>query len=169
MEGEGSLRQSERADLVEIALSSWKRTIERVGERRVLELEQKLAPPHGQFFRTCNVHEVSVVFDNILDNAVKYTADGGRITLRIETSDTHFRARVTDDGMGIEKKDLKKIFGRFFRADKSSLKKVHGSGLGLFVCQTIVKSHKGRIFATSDGPGKGSTFYVEFPGNPADR
>jgi len=177
MQSDGSIKEKEKEkiDLIPIVLSSWRRTTERMGERRQFTLETRITTDDETFIRACNAHEMGIVFDNILDNAVKYTADAqgqhkpGQITLCVEASPTHLRVKVTDNGMGIEKPHLKKIFGRFYRAEKMSILKVHGSGLGLFVCQTIVNAHKGRIFATSDGPGKGSTFYVEFAGHAADR
>lgn len=169
MEADRSLREIEQADVLEIIYASWKRTTERAGETRIFSLERKISTPDGQFVIPCNVHQLSIVFDNLLGNAVKYTSEKGNIILRVDASPTLLRARLTDDGVGVEKPHLKKIFGRFFRAEKTSQIKVHGSGLGLFVCQTIVKAHKGRIHATSDGLGKGSTFYVELPRNPADR
>jgi signal transduction histidine kinase len=98
-----------------------------------------------------------------LDNSVKYTDRGGLISCKVSLTNQWIKFHFFDDGMGIEKSNLKRIFRRFFRAEKTSLKKVQGSGLGLFVCQTIVKAHQGKIFASSDGPGKGSHFHVELP------
>ncbi len=169
MEADPALKEVERVDALEIITNAWRRVTERAGEKRAFTLERRIATDDGQFVITCNSHQLAIVFDNILGNAVKYTSEKGNIVLRVEATSSLLRVRITDDGMGIERRDLKKVFNRFFRAEKNSLKKVHGSGLGLFVCQTIVKAHKGRIFAVSEGQGKGSTFYVELPRDPVDR
>jgi signal transduction histidine kinase len=165
---DGIPRQLEREDVVSVALTSWRRVVDRVGAKRLFHIDTEVNTPDGQWITRCNAHELGIVFDNLLDNAVKYTNENGRVQMKIEATETHLRVKISDDGMGIEKKDLRRIFDRFFRAEKNSLKRVHGSGLGLFVCRTIIKAHQGRIYAASEGPGKGSAFYVEFSGNSAD-
>jgi signal transduction histidine kinase len=169
MDSDPTLNEVEDANVIDIIYAAWRKTTERAGETRIFTLERKVTTNDGQFRIQCNVHQLSIVFDNLLDNAVKYTSQQGNIVLRIDASENLLRARLSDDGLGIEKSHLKKIFNRFFRAEKISRTKVHGSGLGLFVCKNIVKAHKGRIFASSDGQDKGSTFYVELPRNTSDR
>jgi signal transduction histidine kinase len=100
------------------------------------------------------------VFANLLDNAVKYTAPGGRITVAVGADDRHILITVTDTGMGLSEYDLPHIFERFFRAEKS--RSEPGSGLGLSLAQAFVKAHEGTIEVRSV-LDEGSTFTVKLP------
>jgi signal transduction histidine kinase len=108
-----------------------------------------------------NRHSLSMLFDNLISNAAKYSFESGKIYIDFEEKKDAFLFQIKDDGYGIEKSELKKIFNKFYRVDSISKKRVDGSGLGLFVCRAIVKSHGGKIYATSQGPDKGAVFYVE--------
>jgi signal transduction histidine kinase len=102
----------------------------------------------------------------LLDNAVKYTtrpeqgSEGGKITVALERVGNEAVLRVSDNGIGIEPRDLPHIFERFYRADQARARE--GTGLGLAIAQTIVDQLGGRIFAESI-PGEGSIFYVCLP------
>jgi len=103
------------------------------------------------------------VLTNLLDNAIKYGHEGGRVTVSaIETDQKEVRIAVQDDGMGIPKEDLHRIFERFYRVDKGRSKELGGTGLGLSIVKHIVQAHGGRVWATSE-PGKGSTFHCTLP------
>ncbi len=108
--------------------------------------------------------DLQVIFTNLLDNAVKYSGDEVKIRVLLEiTEDAKFEIRVKDSGFGIAPNELKRVFKRFYRVSGESAKTVKGTGLGLFIVQTLVKKHKGKIRVESDGLGKGSEFIVQFP------
>ncbi|HXI11107.1 MAG TPA: ATP-binding protein [Thermoanaerobaculia bacterium] len=99
---------------------------------------------------------------NLLSNAVKFTPRGGSVTVRLEHIGSFVRLDVKDTGMGIETEFLPHVFEAFRQADSSSTRSHGGLGLGLAIVRSLVELHGGRITATSDGPGKGATFTVEF-------
>ncbi|WP_050180034.1 sensor histidine kinase [Domibacillus robiginosus] len=98
----------------------------------------------------------------LLDNAVKYSPDGGRASLQLTESGRHWTMKVTDEGIGIHPDDQPRIFDRFYRSDKSRTRTVGGHGLGLSIAKWIVDIHQGAISVESE-PGKGSTFIVTIP------
>jgi signal transduction histidine kinase len=100
---------------------------------------------------------------NVLDNAAKYTPDGGRIWLTVRHSDTDVCITVRDSGMGIPAQHLGTIFEPFVQLEPQMLRSTSGLGLGLALVQTLTKMHGGSIVAISDGPGKGSQFEVRLP------
>lgn len=102
------------------------------------------------------------VIDNIINNAIKYSPDGGKITVSMKTTDTQMILSISDEGLGIPKKDLPKIFDRFYRVDKARSRAQGGSGLGLAIAKEIIKQHHGFIWAKSEY-GKGSTFTIVLP------
>lgn len=106
--------------------------------------------------------KMTQVIDNILNNAIKYSPDGGKITVSMKTTETQLIVSISDQGLGIPKKDLPLIFDRFYRVDKARSRAQGGTGLGLAIAKEIVKQHKGFIWAKSDY-GKGSTFTVVLP------
>ncbi|MBC7107085.1 MAG: PAS domain-containing protein, partial [Firmicutes bacterium] len=102
------------------------------------------------------------VLVNLVDNAVKYTPEGGRITVRAEAADGHVRVSVSDTGVGIPEESLPRVFERFYRVDKSRAREQGGTGLGLAIVKHIVEAHGGRVWARSE-VGRGSTFTFELP------
>ena len=102
------------------------------------------------------------VMDNILNNAIKYSPDGGEITVSMRTTETQLIIAVSDQGLGIPKKDLPLIFDRFYRVDKARSRAQGGTGLGLSIAKEIIKQHNGFIWAKSDY-GKGATFTIVLP------
>ena len=105
------------------------------------------------------------VIDNIMNNAIKYSPDGGVITVRMTQNQNHVILSISDQGLGIPRKDLGKIFDRFYRVDKARSRAQGGTGLGLAIAKEIVEAHHGRIWADSN-EGKGSTFYISLPYKP---
>jgi len=102
------------------------------------------------------------VFHNLLDNAVKYSPNGGNITVTIKDNIKNIVVQVSDQGEGIAPEHLPYIFDRFYRADVSLTKKKSGTGLGLSIVKSIVEAHKGKISVDSK-LGEGTTFTIEFP------
>jgi len=99
---------------------------------------------------------------NLVDNAVKYSAEGGTITVESEKTETEVLIRVKDTGVGIAQQDLSRIFERFYRVDKARSSKLGGTGLGLSIVKHIVQAHQGKIMVESV-PGQGSTFTIHLP------
>jgi two-component system, OmpR family, sensor histidine kinase SenX3 len=108
--------------------------------------------------------ELRTVIGNLLDNAVKYSGQDVRVTVAVASPapDTVW-VRVQDRGIGIPKKQLKRIFNRFYRVQTRTLKQVKGTGLGLYIVRAIARAHGGRVFAQSEGEGRGATFTLELP------
>ena len=106
--------------------------------------------------------KMTQVIDNILNNAIKYSPDGGKITVTMKTSDDQMILSISDQGLGIPKQDLPRIFDRFYRVDRARSRAQGGTGLGLSIAKEIIKQHKGFIWAKSEY-GKGSTFTIVLP------
>ncbi len=103
------------------------------------------------------------VLQNLIDNAIKYTPESGTVSVGVALEggdELHFW--VTDSGIGIPPHEKDKIFSRFFRAENATHTVTEGSGLGLFIAQSVVKRHGGKIWFESE-LGKGSTFHVLLP------
>jgi signal transduction histidine kinase len=111
-----------------------------------------------------DAEELRSAVSNLLDNAVKYSPDGVHISVELDANDEKQLAlRVRDQGVGIPEHELKRIFRRFYRVTQRSLSQVKGTGLGLFIVRSIARKHGGRVFAQSDGAGKGTTVTLELP------
>lgn len=105
--------------------------------------------------------ELGLVFRNLLENAIKYSRDPVRIRVGVEAvRDGRVKVEITDQGIGIPKQELDRIFRRFYRAGRDVQRHVAGLGLGLFVVRTLLRKHGGRIVALSEGTGRGSRFVV---------
>lgn len=102
------------------------------------------------------------VFDNLMNNALKYSPDGGEITCRLLETHKNVIISISDQGMGIPKRDVKRVFERFFRVDKARSRAMGGSGLGLAISKEVITDHGGTIWAESV-ENKGSTFFVSLP------
>ncbi len=110
-----------------------------------------------------NADELQTAFVNLLDNAVKYSGDDPKITVKTQAAGFTNKVAVVikDKGVGIPVADLKRVFKRFYRSDNSS--STNGTGLGLFIVKSIIEGHGGSVKADSKGEGKGSTFLVQLP------
>ena len=106
--------------------------------------------------------KMTQVIDNILNNAIKYSPDGGKITVTMKTTDDQMILSISDQGLGIPKQDLPRIFDRFYRVDRARSRAQGGTGLGLSIAKEIIKQHQGFIWAKSIY-GKGSTFTIVLP------
>ena len=106
--------------------------------------------------------KMTQVIDNILNNAIKYSPDGGKITVTMKTTDDQMILSISDQGLGIPKQDLPRIFDRFYRVDRARSRAQGGTGLGLSIAKEIIKQHNGFIWAKSIY-GNGSTFTIVLP------
>jgi heavy metal sensor kinase len=102
------------------------------------------------------------VIVNLLDNAIKYTPEGGQVKVSVSTQDNNAVLAVADDGIGIPFEALPHVFERFFRVDKARSRQQGGAGLGLAIVKSICTAHHGKVDVTSS-PGRGSRFRVELP------
>jgi len=105
------------------------------------------------------------VIDNIMNNAIKYSPDGSVITVRLMETHNNVILSITDQGLGIPKSDLTKVFDRFYRVDKARARKQGGTGLGLAISKEVLKAHGGTIWAESQ-ENIGSTFFISLPYEP---
>jgi two-component system, OmpR family, sensor histidine kinase SenX3 len=111
-----------------------------------------------------DAEELRAAVSNLLDNAVKYSGEHVEILVRLDTPDEkRVTVRVRDRGVGIKAEELKRIFKRFYRVSNRSLSHVKGTGLGLFIVRAIARKHGGRVFAESEGEGRGTTMVLELP------
>jgi signal transduction histidine kinase len=102
------------------------------------------------------------VIANLVENAVKYSPDGGSIVVRVSAENGRGRVAVTDEGLGIPPGERERIFEKFYRLDPSLTRGIGGSGLGLYITRELVEHMHGRLTVESV-PGEGSTFVVELP------
>ncbi|MDR1606077.1 MAG: PAS domain-containing protein [Streptococcaceae bacterium] len=135
-----------------------------VGNRDEDEKQFKIVRqiPLPPIWMEIDTDKLGQVIDNLMNNAIKYSPDGRQITVNLEQTNTQVLLRITDEGMGIPKTDLPKIFDRFYRVDKARSREQGGSGLGLSIVRDIVKMHDGFIWAKSDGK-TGTTFTLVLP------
>ena len=108
------------------------------------------------------------VLDNLLENARKFSPNGGTVTLRAWRERDNVYIAVQDEGIGIPPEKLPYIFDRFYQVDGSSTRRFEGMGLGLSLCKEIVEHHGGHIWAESEGPGKGTTVIFTLPASTED-
>jgi signal transduction histidine kinase len=106
--------------------------------------------------------KIRVAFQNILENAVKYTPVGGHITMELRNRGNEVLTTISDDGIGMPKEEQKGVFNRFYRAPSAVKMQTEGSGLGLYLVKAIVEAHGGKVWFDSD-KGKGTTFYFSIP------
>ena len=99
---------------------------------------------------------------NVLDNAVKYSPEGGKIEVKLSETEMYAAIHVIDEGQGISQEELPKIFERFYRSDKARQSETGGHGLGLSIARIIVVAHKGKLRVRSK-PGSGSIFSIILP------
>jgi len=112
--------------------------------------------------------ELKAAVSNLIDNAVKYSGPEVRVKVEVTGIEADRLAiRVHDEGVGISRAELKRIFRRFYRIPGSMALRVRGSGLGLFIVAAVARKHGGKVYAESAGPGAGATFTLQLPIAPA--
>jgi CheY-like chemotaxis protein len=108
------------------------------------------------------------VFQNLLDNALKFTSEGGKIVISAHSKSDFVELNIEDNGIGIPQSELDRIFERFYQVDSSSTRRFGGSGLGLSIVREIILAHRGKIFVESE-EGKGTSFQILVPIGEPDR
>jgi signal transduction histidine kinase len=124
--------------------------------------------PHEPLMATMDARSIEEVMRNLVDNALKYSPEGGTITIHSRRDETQVLVSVSDEGIGIQPEDLERVFERFYRVDNKVGRSAGGVGLGLAVCRSIVEAHGGRIWVEST-LGEGSTFLFTLPVAVPDR
>ena len=120
------------------------------------DVSSSLPPVRG------NREQLGHLFGNLIDNAIRYTGDGGAVEVKAVPDHSEVRAHVSDTGMGISTKDMPRIFDEFYRCQSEQSRSIPGTGLGLSIVKTIAETHAGRIDVQSE-LGKGTTFSVWLP------
>lgn len=146
-------------DLAELVRRVAGRIREQLDERHDVRLEL----PDDACVATADPDRLEQVLDNLLENAVKYSPEGGTIRVAIDPADERIVLRVRDEGIGLPPDAAEAIFEPFGRAANAAERLLPGMGLGLHVCRGIVEAHGGRIWAESGGVGRGTTLVVELP------
>lgn len=141
--------------------------------RAAIEMMRKKAGQAGVTLRLDSPPELPPVtgdslrlmesLEQLLDNAIKFSPDGGQVIVRLYSKRTKVRIEITDRGIGIPVEETNRIFDRFYQIDGSTTRRFNGMGLGLTVVQAIVEAHGGQVWAESAGPGQGSTFTLCLP------
>ncbi|MGD6943550.1 cell wall metabolism sensor histidine kinase WalK [Cytobacillus gottheilii] len=118
--------------------------------------------PDHSIFVEIDEDKLTQVLDNIISNALKYSPEGGKVAFQIEDQEGFIVISISDQGVGIPKENLSKIFERFYRVDKARTRKLGGTGLGLAIAKEMVEAHGGKIWADSV-EGKGTTVSFSLP------
>ncbi len=114
---------------------------------------------------TLDLKKISFVIDSIVENAVFYTKPGGKILIDCISTSKGLTLYISDTGIGLETKDKIMIFSKFYRGKAAKLMNTDGMGLKLYLSHQIIRRHHGRIYAKSNGPSEGTTFFIELPFN----
>lgn len=118
--------------------------------------------PQTDLFLEIDTDKMTQVIDNIISNALKYSPDGGNVYFEISVLEKYFKVMISDEGMGIPKSNVNRIFDRFYRADRARSRAMGGTGLGLAISREMIIAHGGEIWAESE-EGKGTTIFFTLP------
>lgn len=137
-----------------------------VAQKKNLNLTYQLSNSSGKalaplYYVAANPERLREVVMNLIDNAIKFTAEGG-ITVTLTGDDKFVQIDVSDTGLGISNEDIPHLFQKFYRIDSSATRTIGGTGLGLYLCRTVVELFNGRIWVTSKN-NQGSSFHIELP------
>ena len=134
--------------------------------KRRYELEDealRFTKPSRKVMVLGDAAELQTAFGNLLDNAVKYSGSNPRVSVKLRESGKMAEIYIKDNGIGLARSDVKRIFKRFYRVPSQAAVPVKGTGLGLSIVSSIIEKHGGRITAQSKGEGKGTTFVISLP------
>ncbi len=160
IESKGFQLKTEKVSVIELIEDAFE-FVSQGAEKKGILISRGQIPSH--LFVQGDRDYLGQVFVNLLDNAIKYTPEGGAIEVSvIEREDQQILFLVKDNGIGIPREDLSRIFERFYRVDKGRPQEMGGTGLGLSIVKHIVQANGGKVWAESQ-PGKGSTFYFTLP------
>lgn len=148
----------ERLDLAKYVRATVEHLAEQIGDRHRVVLEEA-TPAQVE----ADAGRIEQVLTNLLDNAAKYSPDGGEVRVRVRTADGGAIVEVRDRGIGLPPGAAERIFEPFGRARNATVRQVPGLGLGLYICRMIVERHGGRIWAHSEGEGRGATMGFWLP------
>ena len=125
----------------------------------------RIAEPASELEIIGDESDLRTAFVNLLDNAVKYSGDDRKISIRVKPTTLNNRVDIfiRDNGVGIPASELKRVFRRFHRVINESAKDTKGTGLGLAIVRSVIEKHGGKIKADSKGEGRGTTFIVQLP------
>ena len=151
-----AIESCDAAKLVRQVADALRSHVAPAGVTLVVEAADDLAPV------AADPDKLRQVVTNLVDNAVKYSPEGGRVLLAVSQTGNRIRLRVADEGLGVPPADQDRIFEKFFRLDPNLTRGVGGTGLGLYICRELVFRMNGRIWVVSDGR-RGSAFFVELP------
>lgn len=155
---EMNLAEIDLADLIRETIATVR------GQQHLDEAAIRFASPVEDVRVVGDRGELQTVLANLLDNAVKYSPDGPKISVKLRPAGAgKADIYVRDSGIGVARRDLKRIFKRFYRVPNESTEAAKGTGLGLPIVRAIVEKHGGRVTAASRGEGKGTTFMVQLP------
>jgi signal transduction histidine kinase len=157
-----SFKQVELHELLRKVISEYEVSIRKKCIR--LTLNDTFQDQNALCWIYADIQAMVRVFSNLLSNAVKFTSFKGTIRIDVIENDNEIIVSIADNGMGIAQEDLPFIFQRFYRGQNAVTHEIQGTGLGLYIIQSIVEKHGGRIQVLSK-PGKGSTFKVILPRN----
>ena len=166
-----NILQSSKADPTSMALQFQPVNLEAFlaevikGYKRQLEEKKCFVDLKQEDSPTLNVDPkaLRMVFNNLISNAIRYSPVGSKLTIHLHKIGKYWGIDFEDQGFGFEKKDMKKIFRKFYRVQNTDTQNIEGAGLGLFISSEIVKNHKGRLKVFSLGRGQGSLFSVLLP------
>lgn len=140
----------------------FERIIERFEMAKSQNVNFKRLLPKESYFVEIDTDKLTQVIDNIISNALKYSPDGGEIRFGFTIQDEMLRVMISDDGMGIPKENVTKIFDRFYRVDRARARSMGGTGLGLAIARELIEAHGGKIWAQSE-EGVGTTIFFTLP------
>lgn len=138
------------------------RIIDRFEMSKSQHVEFKRYLPESSYFVEIDTDKLTQVIDNIISNALKYSPDGGNIRFGVTVQESVLKVMISDDGMGIPKENVTKIFDRFYRVDRARSRALGGTGLGLAIAKEMIEAHGGKIWAESE-EGVGTTIFFTLP------
>jgi signal transduction histidine kinase len=153
-----NLRSTDVADVLRTTITNF----EPAAESKSIQLAAEVADDLPLVM--ADPDRLAQVLRNLLTNALRHTPKGGQVAVSASSTEDAVKIVVTDNGEGIASQDLVRVFDRFYRGDRARSRAEGGAGLGLAIVRAMVEALGGQVSATSDGPGRGSTFTVILPG-----